>query len=137
MWILMSPILAPGETPGVGLATDSCGSVSTFGQVSHNVMAWKWPTRSLAARVGISELSDRHWEVIRFPRNHFLEHGMGPTVRLRGKASGVSIREFYRLFPRSPSYVAARIAGVPKLYLCQNGSWLRTARVAAMRAAAH
>jgi hypothetical protein len=48
MWILMSTILAPGETPGVGLATDSCGSVSTFGQVSHNVMAWKWPTRSRA-----------------------------------------------------------------------------------------
>jgi hypothetical protein len=49
--------------------------------------------------------------VIRFTRNHFLEHGMDPTVRLLGKASGVSIRELYRLFPRSPSYVAARIAG--------------------------
>jgi tRNA 2-thiouridine synthesizing protein E len=92
---------------------------------------------TLAARVGISELSDRHWQVIRFTRHQFLEHGMGPTVRLLGKASGVSIREFYRLFPRSPSYVAACIAGVSKLYLCQNGSWLRTARVAAMRAAAH
>jgi dissimilatory sulfite reductase related protein len=92
---------------------------------------------TLAARVGISELSDRHWQVIRFTRNQFLEHGMGPTVRLIGKASGVSIRELYRLFPRSPSYVAARIAGVPKLYLCQNGSWLKTARVAALRAAAH
>ena len=92
---------------------------------------------TLAARVGISELSDRHWQVIRFTRNQFLEHGMGPTVRLIGKASGVSIRELYRLFPRSPSYVAARIAGVPKLYLCQNGSWLRTARLAALQAAAH
>jgi TusE/DsrC/DsvC family sulfur relay protein len=92
---------------------------------------------TLAARVGISELSDRHWQVIRFTRNQFLEHGMGPTVRLLGKASGVSIRELYALFPRSPSYVAARIAGIPKLYLCQNGSWLRTARKAALQAAAH
>ncbi|MGA7988414.1 MAG: hypothetical protein WCB51_08455 [Candidatus Dormiibacterota bacterium] len=40
---------------------------------------------------------------------------MGPTVRLLGKASGVSVRELYRLFPRSPSYAAARIAGIPKL----------------------
>jgi dissimilatory sulfite reductase related protein len=52
--------------------------------------------------------------VIRFTRNHFLEPGIGPTVRLLGKASGVSIRELYRLFPRSPSYVAARITVVPK-----------------------
>ena len=54
-----------------------------------------------------------------------------------GKASGVSIKELYRLFPRSPSYAAARIAGIPKLYLCHNGSWLRAARAATLQAAAH
>ena len=92
---------------------------------------------ALAARVGIRELGDRHWQVIRFTRNQFLEHGMGPTVRLLGKASGVSVKELYRLFPRSPSYAAARIAGIPKLYLCHNGSWLSAARAATLQAAAH
>lgn len=91
---------------------------------------------ALAARVGIRELSDRHWKVIRFTRSQFLTTGMGPTVRLLGKASGVSIRELYRLFPRSPSYTAARIAGIPKLYLCHNTGWLRSARLAAEQAAA-
>jgi tRNA 2-thiouridine synthesizing protein E len=91
---------------------------------------------ALAARVGIRELGDRHWQVICFTRNQFLEHGMGPTVRLLGKASGVSVRELYRLYPRSPSYAAARIAGIPKLYLCHNGGWLRAARAATLQAAA-
>lgn len=90
---------------------------------------------ALAARVGIRELNERHWRVIRFARAQFLRSGMGPTVRLLGKASGVPVRELYQLFPRSPSYTAARIAGIPKMYLCQNGAWLHSAQVAAERAA--
>ena len=31
-----------------------------------------------------------------------------------GKASGVSIKELYELFPKGPAKVAARIAGIPK-----------------------
>jgi sulfur relay (sulfurtransferase) DsrC/TusE family protein len=74
---------------------------------------------TLAARVGISELSDRHWQVIRFTRDHFLEHGMGPAVRLLGKASGVSIRELSRLFPWSPSYVQRASPASPSLPLSE------------------
>ena len=90
---------------------------------------------ALAERIGVGELTDRHWQVIRFTREQFLEKGVGPTVRLLGKASGVGIRELYRLFPRSPSYAAARVAGVPRLYLCHNGAWLRSAQAAARQAA--
>jgi len=85
---------------------------------------------ALAAREGLEKLTDRHWQVIRFARRRFLTTAMAPTVRLYGKASGVSIRELYRLFPRSPSGIAARIAGIPKLYLCQNGGFIRTAAAA-------
>lgn len=69
---------------------------------------------ALAAREGISELTDRHWQVIRFMRSEYLEKGTGPTVRVLGKASGVSIKELYELFPKGPAKVAARIAGIPK-----------------------
>jgi dissimilatory sulfite reductase related protein len=69
---------------------------------------------ALAAQDGISDLTDRHWQVIRFMRNEYLEKGTGPTVRVLGKASGVSIKELYELFPKGPAKVAARIAGIPK-----------------------
>jgi TusE/DsrC/DsvC family sulfur relay protein len=68
----------------------------------------------LAAREGIDQLTDQHWQVIRFMRSEYLTKGTGPTVRLLGKTSGVSIKELYQLFPKGPAKVAARIAGIPK-----------------------
>jgi TusE/DsrC/DsvC family sulfur relay protein len=68
----------------------------------------------LAAREGIGELTDSHWTVIRFMRDEYLAKGSGPTVRVLGKASGVSIKELYQLFPKGPAKVAAKIAGIPK-----------------------
>ncbi len=68
----------------------------------------------LAARDGIAELTDRHWQVIRFMRKEYIDKGTGPTVRVLGKTSGVAIKELYELFPKGPAKVAARIAGIPK-----------------------
>jgi tRNA 2-thiouridine synthesizing protein E len=68
----------------------------------------------LAHREGIEELTDAHWTVLRFVRNEYAEKGTGPTVRVLGKTSGVSVKELYELFPKGPAKVAARIAGIPK-----------------------
>ena len=68
----------------------------------------------LARREGIDELTDAHWKVIRFMRTEYIEKGSGPTVRVLGKSSGVTVRELYQLFPKGPAKVAARIAGIPK-----------------------
>jgi dissimilatory sulfite reductase related protein len=68
----------------------------------------------LARREGIDPLTDAHWKVIRFMRSEFLAKGSGPTVRVLGKTSGVSVRELYQLFPKGPAKVAAKIAGIPK-----------------------
>jgi dissimilatory sulfite reductase related protein len=68
----------------------------------------------LARREGIDQLTDQHWQVIRFMRSQYLEKGTGPTVRVLGKTSGVSIKELYQLFPKGPAKVAARVAGIPK-----------------------
>ena len=68
----------------------------------------------LAWREGIDLLTDAHWTVLRFMRSEFHEKGTGPTVRLLGKKSGVSVKDLYRLFPKGPAKVAARIAGIPK-----------------------
>jgi tRNA 2-thiouridine synthesizing protein E len=68
----------------------------------------------LAAAEGIDTLTEDHWRVIRFMRAEYAEKGTGPTVRLLGKTSGVSVKELYQLFPKGPAKVAAKIAGIPK-----------------------
>ena len=68
----------------------------------------------LARREGIDELTDRHWQVIRFMRAEYQAKGTGPTVRVLSKTSGVSIKELYQLFPKGPAKIAAKIAGIPK-----------------------
>ncbi len=73
---------------------------------------------AIAAAEGISPLTDRHWEVIRFMRREYEEKGAAPNVRALAKTSGVSIRELYQLFPKGPAKLAAKIAGVPKPVGC-------------------
>ena len=68
----------------------------------------------LAKDEGIDELTDKHWQVIRYMRQEYLEKGTGPTVRALGKSSGVSVKELYELFPKGPAKLAAKVAGIPK-----------------------
>ncbi len=68
----------------------------------------------LARAEGIDELTPTHWQVIDFIRAEYFEKGTGPTVRVLGKTSGVSVKELYQLFPKGPAKIAARIAGIPK-----------------------
>ncbi len=68
----------------------------------------------IARESGIDELTEDHWRVIKFMRDEYAEKGTGPTVRVLGKTSGVSIKELYQLFPTGPAKTAAKIAGIPK-----------------------
>lgn len=68
----------------------------------------------IAKTAGVDELTPLHWLVVRFMRAEYLAKGTGPTVRVLGKTSGVSIKELYQLFPHGPAKTAAMIAGIPK-----------------------
>ncbi len=68
----------------------------------------------LAKAEGIDDLTDQHWQVLHFMRKEYFEKGTGPTVRVLGKTSGVSVKELYQLFPKGPAKVAAKVAGIPK-----------------------
>jgi tRNA 2-thiouridine synthesizing protein E len=68
----------------------------------------------LARGEGIDDLTEDHWRVIRFMRTEYFAKGTGPTVRILGKTSGVSIKQLYQLFPKGPAKTAAKIAGIPK-----------------------
>lgn len=69
---------------------------------------------AIAAEAGIGQLTDRHWLVVNFMRDRYLESGSAPSIRTLGKASGVPIKELYELFPKGPAKLAAKIAGIPK-----------------------
>ena len=68
----------------------------------------------IARANGVDELTERHWQVISFMRNAYLETGAAPSIRTLGKVSGVPIKELYQLFPKGPAKLAAKIAGIPK-----------------------
>lgn len=72
----------------------------------------------IARQVGIDPMTDRHWRVVRFMRDRYLQNGQAPTIRTLGKESGVSTKELYQLFPKGPAKLAARIGGIPKPHGC-------------------
>jgi TusE/DsrC/DsvC family sulfur relay protein len=63
---------------------------------------------------GVGELTPRHWLVVRFMRDRYLETGSAPSIRALGKESGVPVKELYELFPKGPAKLAAKIGGIPK-----------------------
>ena len=70
--------------------------------------------RAIAAENGIPELTDRHWLVVRFMRDRYLQTGTAPSIRSLGKESGVAVKELYQLFPKGPAKLAAKIGGIPR-----------------------
>ncbi len=73
--------------------------------------------REIATGLGIT-LTDRHWLVVRFMRQRFLDSGDAPSIRTLGKESGVTVKELYVLFPKGPAKLASHIAGIPKPHGC-------------------
>jgi dissimilatory sulfite reductase related protein len=68
----------------------------------------------IAAAEGIAELTDRHWQVVKFMRHEYEEKGAAPNVRALARTADIPIKELYQLFPKGPAKLAAKIAGVPK-----------------------
>lgn len=72
----------------------------------------------IARAAGVTPLTDRHWQVIRFMRERYLASGQAPSIRTLGKESGVTTKELYQLFPKGPAKLAAKIGGIPKPHGC-------------------
>ncbi len=69
--------------------------------------------RQLAANIGI-ELTDRHWDMIRFIRDDYAANGVTPGTRRVQASGGFATKEQFELFPKKPQKKSAYIAGVPK-----------------------
>ncbi|HBB92126.1 MAG TPA: sulfurtransferase TusE [Bacteroidales bacterium] len=76
---------------------------------------WNEDIAQLFARYdGITEMSEKHWAIVRLIRQNWLDKGMAPMIRVICQETGVKLREIYELFPLGPARGACRIAGLPK-----------------------
>ncbi len=70
--------------------------------------------KALAAQIGIDELTDDHWTVVKFLRADFKDQGETPTLRRVTKVAGIPTKALFDLFPKKPAKKMAYVAGVPK-----------------------
>ena len=69
---------------------------------------------AIASEEGIGDVSEKHWAIVHFIRDHWKEHDLAPPVRLICKDVGLSVRDIYKLFKSGPARGACRVAGLPK-----------------------
>jgi len=74
--------------------------------------------RALAAAQGVGELTPEHFKVVRYLRQHWLDHELAPMVRKLCKETGVTLKRIYELFPSGPAKGACKVAGMPNANGC-------------------
>lgn len=101
------------EVNGKTIETDENGNLTNPADWDEDV------AKALAAEEGI-ELTQEHWDVLKYLREEFLENnGNQPMERVilkdMGKRWGkkVSSKDMYTLFPKAPSKQGNKIAGLP------------------------
>ena len=81
----------------------------------HDPSLWNEDVARLFATTdGTGELSEEHWAVVNFIREHWKEHDLAPMVRKICQHTGLRLKQIYELFPMGPAKGACRIAGLPK-----------------------
>jgi TusE/DsrC/DsvC family sulfur relay protein len=76
---------------------------------------WNEEIAEMFAKIdGIEELTEKHWAIIKFIRQNWVEKGVAPMVRTICQVTGVRLKEIYQLFPLGPARGACRLAGLPK-----------------------
>ncbi len=73
---------------------------------------------ALALESGIDPCEERHWRVIRFLRDYYLQNGRAPLHRELKKGLGMSILEIEGIFPGGIRNGARRLAGLPNPKSC-------------------
>lgn len=80
--------------------------------------------KALASIEGI-ELTDKHWEILRFIRDYYRRFKHLPNARVFTKAIAKQLGEdkgnsryLHKLFPQGPLKYACKLAGLPKPPTC-------------------
>ncbi len=95
------------ELSGHQIHVDDEGFLTEYDEWSEDLGA------VLAGQIGI-DLTDAHWNVIRFLRSDYATQGETATARRVNTVGGIPIKEQFVLFPKKPAKKMAYIAGLPK-----------------------
>jgi len=104
------------EVDGKTIDTDANGYLSRIEDWDEKIAV------VLAADEGIDELTDKHWDLINYLRDEYINNGGNqPNNRTINKAMQdkwpdvtVDSKFLYTLFPGNPSKQAGRIGGLPE-----------------------
>ncbi len=73
---------------------------------------------AIAKEEGIEQMTDRHWEIIKYLQKYFEDNGEMPSIRNMKKTGVADTKELYSLFPGGPLKKSSRIAGLKKPESC-------------------
>jgi len=89
---------------------------------------------AIATELGIiGGLTDDHWRVITYIRNHYMKTGQCPMVHEMGKDCGLRLASMKRLFPAGYLRGACKIAGLTYSEEEVHSSWLPNFKMAAAK----
>lgn len=102
------------ESEGKSYEVDEEGYLMDWSQ-------WNEGIAAVMAKGDGLDLSDEHWEVIRFLRDYFDKYQIAPMIKILtkeltkkyGKEKG-NTKYLYELYPAGPAKQACRYAGLPK-----------------------
>lgn len=104
--------MAVKKVAGVQIDVDDEGFMTNPDQWNEEI------AKGLAAEEGITELTEKHWQIINFVRKDAKEKEQVPTIRRMNKVGGIQTKDLYELFPNGPAKKAAKISGYPKPQGC-------------------
>lgn len=68
----------------------------------------------IASHVGIENLSENHWAVVRYVRGYWEKNGTSPLISQVSRNTRLRLEQLQALFPMGLARGACRIAGLPK-----------------------
>lgn len=93
---------------GIELEVDEEGFMTDPSQWSEELAP------ALGKEIGIDELTEEHWKVIRFLRSDFEAQGETATLRRVSTLAGVPTKDLYKLFPKKPAKKMSYVSGLQK-----------------------
>lgn len=106
--------MASIEVDGKQLEVDDDGYLVDWSEWTENVAT------KMAKDEGL-DLTDEHWEIIRFLRDYFQKYQIAPMIKILTKEIGKTMgkekgntKYLYQLYPAGPAKQACKYAGLPK-----------------------
>ena len=99
--------MAVATIAGTEVHVDDEGFLTEYDEWDEEVGA------ALAAQIGI-EMSEDHWQIVKFLREDFAEQGQTATLRRVSTVGGFPTKQLFVLFPKKPAKKMSYVAGLPK-----------------------